>query len=404
MFFKLLSELDHETLSAAFESIHERNELRNLLTRYANYIEWNLKSQQLFLEFDVELEPLERFRIGVVGDYKRLEFEILHHPDSETTDNADANTCYVCQSDEQVKSVMLYILNPKIASIEHPNNIRTPEFNKWLSNPQTNHPGLSADVETFAADILAVHGFYNEHFLEANMYVYDRGPFSIAQKMKKNFAAYHTNDTSATSLAFIIGYRAEMEPMTFTQMHHYMVEETIRRLKRYPQPNIYFTPDQINAWNNLFVAHCEEAMKLIDEETERIEALMFARMRSDHQMTIQPTVNIRQEREKYLPAEHERQIPANLSDYIIEMASRPMLNDRRLRKDMRARVGELAFKSGVNYENRKGNPRDYLNLPHTWIDTICGVIFSRPLKSDFSRYTKTETQELLKEILTSHYR
>ena len=42
--------------------------------------------------------------------------------------------------------------------------------------------------------------------------------------------------------------------------------------------------------------------------------------------------------------------------------------------------------------------RNYLNLPHTWI-RLCGFIF-KATKSDFSRYTKTETQELLKEVLT----
>ena len=128
-------------------------------------------------------------------------------------------------------------------------------------------------------------------------------------------------------------------------------------------------------------------------------------MRSDHQMPVrQVTSNPRQEREKYIPAEHERQIPTNLADYVIEMAGRPMLNDRRLRQEMKARVGVIAYQSGVDYENKKGNKREYLNLPHTWIDTICGVIFSRPVKADFSRYSKEETAELLKEILTTHYR
>lgn len=121
-------------------------------------------------------------------------------------------------------------------------------------------------------------------------------------------------------------------------------------------------------------------------------------------MTGQRSLNARQEREKYVPTEHERQIPTPLADYIIEMAGRPMLNDRRLRMEMKARVGMLAYQSGVDFENRKGNNREYLNLPHTWIDTICSVIFSKPVKSDFSRYSKQETSELLKEILATHFR
>ena len=404
LFFKLLEDLNGKDLSDAFESIQDRNEFRNLLTRYANYIEWSMKTQFLFLEFDVELEPLDRFKAGVVGVYKGMEYEILHHPKSETTENDDASTCYVCQSNEQAKTVMLYILKPKAASIKQPSNTRTPEFNKWLSNPQTNHPGLSADVNIFAADILAVHEFYNDYFLQANADLYDRGPFSIAQKMKKNFSSYHTKDDSATSLAFIVGYRAEMKAMDFKRMHTYMVNEVYRRLKRFPQPNIYFNEEQIRLWNNLFVEHCEEAIALIENNPDQVRKLMLLRMRSDHQMTGQRSLNARQEREKYVPTEHERQIPTPLADYIIEMAGRPMLNDRRLRMEMKARVGKLAYQSGVDFENRKGNNREYLNLPHTWIDTICSVIFSKPVKSDFSRYSKQETSELLKEILATHFR
>ena len=404
LFFKLLLDLDNKDLSAVFDSIQERNNFRNLLSRYNNYIEWNMKAQRLFLEFDVELTPLDRFKTGVVGDYRDMGLEILHHPKSETTDNADANTCYVCQSNDQSKTVMLYILRPKIATIKQPSNIRSEEFNKWLSNPQTNHPGLSSDVEIFAADIFAVHEFYNEFFLEANTDLYDRGPFSVAQKMKKNFSAYHTNEASATSLAFIIGYRAELEPMSYTELHSYLVEEVHRRLKRYPQPNIYFSTEQIQPWNNLFVAHCEEAIRLLKEKPERITDVMRARMRSDHQMVIKRTSDVREAREKYLPAQHERQLPTNLSDYVIEMAGRPMLNGRRIRQEMKARVGKLAYEDGKNFESKKGNRREYLNLPHTWIDTICGVIFSRPVKPDFSRYSREETPELLKEIITSHYR
>ena len=99
--------------------------------------------------------------------------EILHHPESETTDNADANTCYVCQS--QSNTIMLFILKPKTVSTKQENKTSTPEFNKWLSKAQNNHPGFSPDVETFAADILAVHEFYNEYFLDANINLAQRG-------------------------------------------------------------------------------------------------------------------------------------------------------------------------------------------------------------------------------------
>ncbi len=403
LFFKLLADLGRDDLSTAFSSVNERNDLRNLLSRYANYIEWNMRAQRLFLDFDVELEDTDRFKTGVVGDYRSMGLEILHHPESETTDNADANTCYVCQS--QANMIMLFILKPKTVSTKQENKTPTPEFNKWLSKAQNNHPGFSSDAKTFAADILAVHEFYNEYFLEANNNLAQRGPFSVAIKLKKNFFAYHTSENSATAVAFIIGYRANMEAMDFGQMHTYMVDEVYRRLSEYPQPNIYFTKDEIYTWNNLFVAHCEKAMKLIREQPDLVRSIMESRMRSDHQMPVRRvTSNPRQEREKYIPSEHERQIPTNLADYVIEMAGRPMLNDRRLRQEMKARVGVIAYQSGVDYENKKGNKREYLNLPHTWVDTICGVIFSRPVKADFSRYSKEETAELLKEILTTHFR
>ena len=79
-----------------------------------------------------------------------------------------------------------------------------------------------------------------------------------------------------------------------------------------------------------------------------------------------------------------------------------MLNDRRLRQD-EGRVGVIAYQSGVDYETKRKQAR-VPQSPHTWIDTICSVIFSRPVKADFSRYSKEETAELLKEILTTHFR
>ena len=213
LFFKLLADLGRDDLSTAFSSVNERNDLRNLLSRYANYIEWNIRAQRLFLDFDVELKETDRFKTGVVGDYRGMGLEILHHPESETTDNADANTCYVCQS--QGNTIMLFILKPKTISTKQENKTPTPEFNKWLSKAQNNHPGFSPDVETFAADILGVHEFYNEYFLDANINLAQRGPFSVAIKLKKNFFAYHTSENSATAVAFIIGYRANMEAMDF---------------------------------------------------------------------------------------------------------------------------------------------------------------------------------------------
>ena len=45
-----------------------------------------------------------------------------------------------------------------------------------------------------------------------------------------------------------------------------MVEETIRRLKRCPQPNIYFTRIVVE---QSLRGTLQEAMKLIDEETEQ---------------------------------------------------------------------------------------------------------------------------------------
>ena len=181
---------------------------------------------------------------------------------------------------------MLFILKPKTVSTKQENKTSTPEFNKWLSKAQNNHPGFSPDVETFAADILAVHEFYNEYFLEANSNLAQRGPFSVAIKLKKNFFAYHTSENSATAVAFIIGYRANMEAMDFGQMHTYMVDEVYRRLSEYPQPNIYFTKDEIYTWNNLFVTHCEKAMKLIMEQPDLVRRVMESRMRSDHQMPV----------------------------------------------------------------------------------------------------------------------
>ena len=42
-----------------------------------------------------------------------------------------------------------------------------------------------------------------------------------------------------------------------------------------------------------------------------------------------------------------------LADYIIEMAGRPMLNDRRLRMEMKTELEKLAYQSGVDFETEK---------------------------------------------------
>ena len=402
LFFTFLSEIRLNDLSDAFDSIQERNKFRNLLSRYCNYVEWSEETQDLFSEFDVELDKLDRFRTGVVGDY--TDMEILHHPNSETTDNLESNRCHVCQSDEMNKTVMLFIRKPKQTVPQTSANERTTDFDKWLSNPQTGHPGLSSDAEILAADILAVIEFYDE-FRELNIDLAGRGPFSIAAKMKKNFSAYHTNENSATSLAFIIGYRAEMMAIDFEHMHNYMVGEVLRRLKNYPQPNIYFGEEEINAWNNHFVALSEEAISLIEEKRDVVEKIMRSRMRSDQKTTRRTTQASAKQQETYDISQGGLHIPTSLETYIVQMADKPMLSSARFRKELIKRTGgKLSYDSAQKHLNREGRNRGYLNLNHAWIQTICEVIFSREMKSNFSRYSKAETNDLLKEILTSHFK
>ena len=52
-------------------------------------------------------------------------------------------------------------------------------------------------------------------------------------------------------------------------MHTYMVDEVYRRLSEYPQPNIYFTKDEIYTWNNLFVT-LRESHELIMEQPDLV--------------------------------------------------------------------------------------------------------------------------------------
>ena len=156
-----------------------------LFRSYANLTEWSKNTQDLFVEFDVVLHKHDRFRVGMVGDYKTM--EILLHRESETTSALETNTCYVCECDSNANRVVLYVCKPKEAKVNEPSVLKpSNEFNRWLSNPQSGHPGLSADVETLAADILAVHDYYNETFLKSNVTLIGRGPFSIGQKLKKN--------------------------------------------------------------------------------------------------------------------------------------------------------------------------------------------------------------------------
>ena len=114
--------------------------------------------------------------------------------------------------------------------------------------------------------------------------------------MKKNFSSYHTKDDSATSLAFIVGYRAEMKAMDFKRMHTYMVNEYT--VGSSGSPNRYLlNEEQIRLWNNLFVEHCEEAIALIENNPDQVRKLCAP----SHEIgppNDRPTLlNARQERE-----------------------------------------------------------------------------------------------------------
>ena len=106
-------------------------------------------------------------------------------------------------------------------------------------------------------------------------------------------------------------------------MHTYMVDEVYRRLREYPQPNIYFSKDEIYTWNNLFVAHCEKAMKLIQEKPERIRSVMESRMRSDHQMPVRQVTQTQGKSVKntFRLSTSDKSRP--MADYVIEMAGGP---------------------------------------------------------------------------------
>lgn len=405
LFIKLIIETPNQDIIAAFSTLDERIMLGELMSRYANLTDWNKDTQELFVEFDVVLDQSDRFRVGMVGDYKTM--EILHHRESETTGGLETNTCYVCDYDLKANRVMLYVCKPNEPKVNALSiKKRSNEFNRWLSNPQTGHPGLSAEVETLAADILAVHDYYNETFLTSNAMLLGRGPFSTAAKLKKNFHAYHTSQHSATSVAFIVGYHCEMKPMSVKQMQKMMKREVSRRLKKFPQPNIYFKSEELKSWNDFFVHLVDQAVECISEQPEKIRNIMMGRMRKDQDFQKSNSEKIKKQlRQKLTPIAQEGQleIPKALADYVIYMADKPILSKERLKTELIKRAGgELIYNSGKKHHNRGDLTEGYLNLPYAWIQTILKVILSKPLSKNLSRYTQKETVEILKEILDSH--
>ena len=172
--------------------------------------------------------------------------------------------------------VQLYIRDDVQQTEGEKKGLLAQRFWQWLSLPAFGHPGLSSEPQILAADMLAVLIFHNHVFIfdDSNK---KKDHFNTAQRMKKQFSRYHTNEVTAVSTAFIIGYRSPLKEINGWDVRERLVDEVKRRLEIFEQPNLYFSEDQIPELIEMFDELCVKAIELLMDETDDITMRMMSR-------------------------------------------------------------------------------------------------------------------------------
>ena len=161
------------------------------MKRFANDLPWSIEMQNMYDELDVELGDYDRFKTGLTTVYSQA--VVVLHENSEVRKMEDIYRCHVVYGDEDSNYVQLYILKKDQQAEGEKKGLLAQRFRQWLSLPAFGHPGLSSEPEILAADMLAVLIFHR------NVFIFDdsnkkKDHFNTAQRMKKQFSRYHTNE------------------------------------------------------------------------------------------------------------------------------------------------------------------------------------------------------------------
>jgi hypothetical protein len=391
---KALAECQPERLKKELNDRAEHIGFMAMMKRFSTSLPWSHELQKLYIEMDVELADYDRFKTNVTDVYQNA--IVVFHPDSVIKELEPHHPCYVVYGDLENEYVQLYIMEePNQVHVEnHP--MAEDLFFQWLEHHGQGHPGLSADTKILGADMLAVKEFHNEHFLaEETNKKSDR--FNRAQLMKKLFSRYYSHQLTATSMAFIIGYRSPLGELTLEQIQKYLTEEVVRRLDLFEQPNRYFGEEQIPDLIALFERHCGAAIQLIKSDTEGINSLLYSRRIKTLEL------------EERLTSSEQNQIITQTSSFpnkflsaLRDLASTPMISRHQFTVDLIKKTGGMEkYDSQIKaYEHSTWTERKHLDI--SWIEIIAKAVFNRPTGSKYIRYEEKDLDELIEEILTLH--
>jgi len=246
-----------------------------------------------------------------------------------------------------------------------------------------------------------VQEFHNEVFIkdERNK---KQDKFNSAQRMKKLFSRYHTNEVTAVCLAFIIGYRSPLTELNFEGIKKRLVEDVKRRLEIYIQPNLYFVKAQIPELIEMFEHLCTDAINLFDSQRDGITAKMISRKiksvdvsRTSQMVEVKASSNASTLNEV-------NAVPRKFEAALYDLASKPMFSRNKFMEDLIKLTGgtENYLSQMKAYEHNSWTQRKHLDI--SWIGVVVKAVFQRPADAKYVRYKEEDVEELVSEILALH--
>jgi len=412
-FFALLSTIEPKMVEMAFDSSEERKLLNDRLDRYRNVVPWNMNVQKIFLRMKTQnyrdskndrgIPSLDCFVVNVLSELKKHEYEITHHPQSDTTHFDDNSTCYVTQVSHATKAMTLFIAQAEeTISANKISEIDLTKFEDWLVRPTSMSPGLSPKPEILASDMLAVKEFYNQVFSNTDdVDILKLHPYRRAERFKKQFSKYHTTEDSAIATAFIVGHGVEHKTLDIDTIGQILTKETNRRLKIWPIPNLFFSSEeQRTKWGKHFEDTLAKAKDELAQNEGTIRTIMKSRERTMHKEVRKKSPTPKTKLNYNLGP---KAMPATLQKLIHELAGTLMVS----RNNFKQRLIQSTGGTRKNASEKKVIQEDWISMEEKllveafWLEPICRVIFSRPLQG-FTRYQEDDVEHLIREIMDTH--
>lgn len=409
-FITLIEQMDDQAIIDAYHEEAERALIRPHLERFADGIKWSISLQRIYDELSVyktqdqNNQSAEKFRSDIVQTYLHPHFStysLEFHDESPSKELSPESSCFVCGHDKDEKILWLYV-NPSESLSESEHDIASEDltkmFNRWISAIGKDLPGLSADVVTFAADVLNGIEFHNHYFIHNTNH--SDSPFTNATRMVKMFRTYQSVEPHAISMAFYIGYHSTGKLVTLEDVFRSLRKEICeRRLHRLSQPNRYVPQTMINLMEARFDEYLSTVEKAISENSAAISAQKDIRQKNGTK-TI-PVEKIGRGKAKItgtarrLPdGEKFEKLPLNIHEtYLEPLIDRPIFGKGKLRADL----VKLAGGDGVIRYEKTGR------LSH-WIDVIVSTVWSLNASTTYVRVTKDNIADVGQLVVEAYNR